>query len=150
VGFRSGPLLLAPLDWSMPAPFEDHEGTGTFSPAASMVCPQRVGVKCTRYPPSCATFPASASLQAVRLQGLNIGISVSGLMAAARARQQDYQWQARDASAYGDPSRPTALANDAPESLTGFRSPPPPRKLDHGLVPPLQTREPTHGEFACH
>jgi hypothetical protein len=49
---------------------------------------------------------------------MNIGISVSGLMAAARAGQQDYQWQPRDTPAYGNPGPPAVLANRAAESLT--------------------------------
>src|SRR5260370_39659383 len=89
------------------------------------------------------------SLQSVRVQGLNIGLSVSGLMAAARARKQDDRWQPRDTAAYGDPSRPAVLANDAPESLTAFRSPSPPRKLDHACSP-LQTRSLPSGEFPYH
>ena len=48
------------------------------------------------------TFLDRRSLQAVRFQILNIGISVSGLMAAARTRQQDYQWQPGNTSAHGN------------------------------------------------
>src|SRR5260370_37438847 len=52
------------------------------------------------------------------------------LMAAARAREQDYQWQPRDTPAHGNPGRPAVLAHHGPESLTGRRPPPPP-KIDH-------------------
>jgi hypothetical protein len=44
------------------------KGRAFFS-RASMVCPQRVGVKCTRYPPSCATFPAAVAGATITAEG---------------------------------------------------------------------------------